>query len=198
MEVCETAMPVARRGCCASELLLKLAELLSKSQLARDLLEKEGKPLLAAGIKKVEEVLKDLEGKVKNASPHTEIGKLVLKGLDELIIKAENKLEEELKKIEDSKTKSKRDVLKDGLLKSAEELRSKAKQVIDFLISQGKSIEASELQLLYTVVSDVETRLANIEPKTEFGKLLLSSVEALLKNAETKLSEAINRLSAHP
>jgi len=83
-------------------------------------------------------------------------------------------------------------------LKTAEQLRETAKRVIVFLKAQGKSLEATELQLLESVVSDIEQRLETLQPHTELGKMLLTSVESLLKTAETKLDELLKKLDAHP
>ena len=182
-----------------ADLLLKLADLLSKSKLARDLLEKASRPLLAAAIKKIEDQLHSLEDKVKSADPKTEAGKLLLKGLEDLIEKAEKDLNAELEKINGQSTLVKRDVdLKDGLIKVAEQLKKDAEAVIAFLKSEGKSIEAAELQLLATVVSDIENRLETIDAKTEVGKLVLKSVEDILKKSENELQDFLKKLNAHP
>jgi hypothetical protein len=191
---------VAKRAVLAqADLLLKLAELLSKSKLVQDLLEKEGKPLLAFGLKKIDDLLHSLDAKVRSANPNSEIGKLILKGLDWLIVEAEHKLEDEIKKIEAEKKTGYYEVdVKDGLLKLAQSLRESAKKAIDFLKAEGKSIEAGELELLESVVGDIEMRLETLHPQTEIGKLLLVSLEGLLKNAETKLEEVIKKIDAHP
>lgn len=183
-----------------ADLLLKVAELLSKSKLARELLEKAGKPLLAKGIQKIEELLHSLEEKIESADPKTEVGKLLLKGLEALIQKAEKDLEAELQKIngQESHLVRRETDLKDRLIQLADELKETAEIVISFLKAQGKSIEASELQLLASVVSDIEKRLETIDPKTELGKVLLHSVEDLLKKTEEKVQDFLNKLDSHP
>jgi hypothetical protein len=83
-----------------TDLLAKAAQLLTKSNGVIALLESQGKPLLAAGVKSVEKVIMEIEVRLQALHPTSELGKLSLITLEDLLKTAENKLETELKKIE--------------------------------------------------------------------------------------------------
>jgi len=82
-----------------TDLMTKAAELLGKSGGIIALLESQGKPLLAEGVRAVENLVKSLETKLETMHPSSEIGKLALAGAEELLKLAETKLEEEIKKL---------------------------------------------------------------------------------------------------
>jgi len=177
-----------------AELLAKLAGLLGKSGGIVEMLEKQGKPLLAAGIKKVEDLLKSLEEKVKNANPHTELGKLALKALDQLILKGEEKLEEELKKIEGTKTVAKREIgAQAELLLKLAELLSKSKLAQDLLEKEGKPLLAAGIKKVDELLHSLETKVKNASPHTEFGKLILKGLDWLIVAAEHNSKRSLSR-----
>ncbi|CAG2166717.1 unnamed protein product [Oppiella nova] len=180
------------------ELLLKLAELLLNSKTVQDFLKKEGKPLLAKGLEALDVVLHDLDTKVHNANPKTEVGKLALKGLEELIAKAEKDLEAEIKKIEDEIHKvppmaNTGDIA--DILKTGEMLIERAKQLVAELEAKGRGLEAKGLALLEDAAIDALQKVKEYEPKTAIGKIIQEHLVNDLKWAENKLDALIQKLS---
>jgi uncharacterized membrane protein YeiB len=174
------------------ELLTKAAELLTKSNGVIALLESQGKPLLAAGIKTVEKFIIDIENHLKNLHPSSEIGKLALTSLEGLLKTAEDKLEAELKKIGSAVVK--RDVKADLLTKTAE-LLTKSNGIISLLESQGKPLLAAGVKTIEKFVIDIEQHLQALHPTSELGKMALSALEGLLKTAENKLEDELKKIS---
>jgi len=184
---------VAKRDVKA-DLLAKAAELLTKSNGIIALLESQGKPLLAAGVKTVEKFVMDIEQHLEALHPTSELGKLALTALEGLLKTAETKLEEELKKLGEA-AKAKRDLQTDLLAKAAE-LLTKSNGAIALLESQGKPLLAAGIKAVEKFIIDIETHLKNLHPTSEFGKLALSGLEALLHTAETKLEDELKKIGS--
>jgi len=174
-----------------TDLLTKAAELLTKSGGIVQLLESQGKPLLAEGVKAIETFVKDIETKLENSHPSSEIGKLAVEGLELLLKEAETKLEDEAKKL--GITFVKRD-LKTDLLAKAVELLTKSGGIVATLEKEGKPLLAEGFKAVETFVKDIETKLENSNPSSEIGKLAIEGLELLLKQAETKLEEEEKKL----
>ncbi|CAG2104878.1 unnamed protein product [Medioppia subpectinata] len=186
-------------GLSKEELLLKLAEMLLNSKTVQDFLKKEGKPLLAKGLEKLDVLLHELDDKVHKADPKTKIGKLALEGLEKLIEKTEVELEAEIKKIEDEihkKPPTMRAGLDiDGIIKTAEMLISKAKVLVEELKQQGRDVEAKGLALLEDAAIDAVQKVKEYKPITELDKLVQLGLVSSLKFAEKELDDFIQKLA---
>jgi len=173
------------------ELLLEADKLKKLAEEEIEKLKNEGKAELAKGIEAVEKVVLDLESQLQALNPSTEVGKALLSALEGLLKKAEDKLEEELKKISGSYY----DDVKDDLKKEIEAIKEAANKEIEKLKSEGKAALAIGLQTIEKKVEDLEAQVEQLNPDTEVGKLLLSTLEGLVKKAEEKLKEEIAKLS---
>ncbi|CAG2104370.1 unnamed protein product [Medioppia subpectinata] len=186
-------------GLSKEELLLKLAEMLLNSKTVQDFLKKEGKPLLAKGLEKLDVLLHDLDEKVHKADPKTKIGKLALEGLEKLIEKTEVELEAEIKKIEDEIHKKPPTMTAgldiDGIIKTAEMLISKAKVLVEELKQQGRDVEAKGLALLEDAAIDAVQKVKEYKPITELDKLVQLGLVSSLKFAEKELDDFIQKLA---
>ena len=155
-------------------------------------LEAEGKGALASGIQSAEKKLEDFESQLEKLNPTTDVGKALLSALEGLVKKAEEELKAEIAKVSGSYYEGD---LKDQLLIDAAKLKKEAEEEIEKLKKEGKGELAKGLEAVEKVVLDLESQLQALNSSSEVGKALLSTLEALLKKAETKLEEEIKKLS---
>lgn len=174
--------------------LLKQAgalRILAENEMTK--LKSEGKVLLATGLEFVDKFIVDLETQLEKLNTTTELGKTALAGLEALLKKAETELQAEIKKLSGSFYETD---LKAELLKQADNLKKLAEDEIAKLKADGKTLLATGLESAEKLLLDIDTQLRNLNPTSELGKILLNSLEILLKSAEEKLEAEIKKLSA--
>lgn len=82
-----------------NDILENSTKLLNAAREAIEKLKSEGKHELALGLESIEKVLIDIQSQMSNIHPHSILGKIALEGLENLLKKAENDLEAELKRL---------------------------------------------------------------------------------------------------
>lgn len=82
-----------------SDLVGNSAKILTEVRSIISKLKGEGKHEAAKVFEKIEEVVVDVESQAQNLHPHTVIGKLVLKGLEDMLKVVEHRLDAEVKKL---------------------------------------------------------------------------------------------------
>jgi len=189
------------------ELLVEIVDMLLHSQTVQELCKEVGKPLLAKALELIDEGLHKLDEKLQKINPKTEVGKFVLKALEQLVEKAEVDLEAEIKKIEEEihpSTPLPSDVrftlTKEELLIEIAEMLIHSKAVQDLCKEVGKPLLAKALELIDEGLHKLDEKVEKCEPKTEVGKFALHALEELIKKAEVDLEAEIKKIEEeiHP
>ncbi|CAG2171319.1 unnamed protein product [Oppiella nova] len=116
-------------------LLKEVSELLDEAIKAIDTLKKSGKDELRKGLTKAIEITKSMDTQLKKLNPTTDLGKVLYKGIDTLVVEAEAWLESELKNVP---PKEANDDIKDVVLKQVAQILDDARKAIDTLKASGK------------------------------------------------------------
>ncbi|CAG2176920.1 unnamed protein product, partial [Oppiella nova] len=116
-------------------LLKEVSELLDETIKAIDTLKKSGKDELRKGLTKAIEITKNMDTQLKKLNPTTDLGKVLYKGIDTLVVEAEAWLESELKNVP---PKEANDDIKDVVLKQVAQILDDARKAIDTLKASGK------------------------------------------------------------
>ena len=174
-----------------TDLQTQIDELKKKAQEAIAKLMGEGKTVLAEGIKRLENQLLDLESQLEKLNPKTEIGKMLLKGLETLVKAAETKLEEEIKKLTGSFYA---DVdLKAVIMKQVGDLYDQAKTGIEELAKSGKKELVNGLEKTIKFIQSIDEKVKGLKPTTDEGKVLVKLIEKLVSTGVTILQEDLKK-----
>jgi len=159
-----------------------------------EILKKQGKDLFTGTLERVQENILDLETQIKKLDLNSEVGKNLLKTVKGLLDEAEFAFELQGKVLSESLDGI---VLKYNLFKQIEDFKKSVTKYIAELKAEGKGALTGGLEAIEKSVLDLETQLNNSNPTTEVGKSSLISIEALLKKAETTLTDELMKLSIY-
>jgi len=157
----------------------------------------EGKEMIVHELERESRLIANLATDVRNAHPIGVLGENRLRSLEISLLLAESRLEAELKRLEESTPTvvAKRDLQTDLLAKAAQ-LLTKSNGVIALLESQGKPLLAAGVKSVEKVIMEIEVHLQALHPTSEFGKLALTTLEGLLKTAESKLEIELKKIES--
>ncbi len=155
----------------------------------------EGKGMIVHELERESRLIANLAMDIRNAHPIGVLGEGRLRSLEISLLLAESRLEAQLKRLEESTVLVKRDLQNDLLTKAAQ-LLTKSNGVIALLESQGKPLLAAGIKSVEKVIMEIEVHLQALHPTSEFGKLALTTLEGLLKTAESKLETELKKIES--
>ncbi len=169
------------------ELVKAANDLLTQAQDEVEKLKTAKKDHEAAHIAMEEHMIRRLADEIKNAETEGEH----IKMLETRLQAAENRLKEELKKVEGSSTGARlRRATKDELVKAADDLVTKAKAEVEKLRADGKRLQAIHIEFEEKQIAHLAEEIKAAENENAHIKML----EERLQHAETRLTEELKRL----
>jgi nicotinamide mononucleotide adenylyltransferase len=176
-------------GATKDELVKAANDLLTQAQDEVEKLKTAKKDHEAAHIAMEEHMIRRLADEIKNAETEGEH----IKMLETRLQAAENRLKEELKKVEGSSTGARlRRATKDELVKAADDLVTKAKAEVEKLRADGKRLQAIHIEFEEKQIAHLAEEIKAAENENAHIKML----EERLQHAETRLTEELKRLDA--